>query len=317
MGRGDDGGYLTGPSSSGFRDAATLNPLISDAYLYWLYSDVALFGKNTRPDIYSYNLFGHSGKFFFNSKNNYKAEFVPYAPMYLNSSIATGAGFTMKDEHGDTYIIGQTYTETTSSTSTSGQHSEPITAWELERMISQNKRDTINFSYQSQALTTTERGQLVTVEDQQNIQLPIGGCPVSYISNFNGNASNVDNDSGINEQEISRISFKNGMVTFISFNFARESGSTVKGYGLDSMNVYIYDYSVKALKQQKSILFYKSYFNALAGVPGKMRLDSIQVLDAAGGTVQHYGFTYNNQPLPATLSFSRDYWGYYNGKWIT
>jgi hypothetical protein len=313
-GRDDETGYFTGPSNSGMRDASTLHPMTSDADIDWLYQDVTQFGKDTRPDIYSYDLPGHSGKFFFNGKNNYKPVFIPFAPMLLKRNATSALSFTMTDEHGNDYIIGKTYTETTSTTTTSGQHSQPVTAWKLESIIGQNKRDTINFTYQSQPIFINEVGQVVTVEDQQNNIVPGNGCPIQYISNLNSVGIPSDNDSQVGEQDPSEITFRNGKVVFKTGTFYREPGGASKGYALDTIKVFTYNFGLKTYELQKSIVFYKSYFNVLSGQAARLKLDSIQVRDKAGSIIQHYRFDYNNQALPGNVSFSRDYWGYYNGK---
>jgi len=311
LGRSDDnGGYL-----STFRDASTLAPTAVDADIDWLYFVTNNPNNNqydTRPDIYSYDLPGHNGKFFFNVKDSYKIETIPYAPLAIKKSTSAGnMCFNIVDEHGTKYNLGYNTRETTSTPSISGGiDATNITAWKLENMIGQNGRDTINFGYASQSVTTIDRGQSVTVEDQQNL-IYIYGTPPSGYANFNPVVSDSNTSSGITEQDISTITFKNGKVTFTLDDTAR---TDLNNKGLKNIKVYTYNFAQKVYELQKTIVFYKSYYNAYPSGNGRLRLDSLRVLDKAGAVTQRYRFAYNQQLVPTYSSYSKDYWGYYNGK---
>jgi hypothetical protein len=312
LGRCDDnGGYL-----SGFTDASGIDPTTHAGLLYL--HDVATRPNqqlDTRPDIYSYDVPGHSGKFFFNAKDSYKVETIPFAPLAIAKSTSGGnMCFNMKDEHGTAYNFGYTTRETTTASPYSGTPITNITTWKLESMTAQNGRDVINFAYNSNPVLMTDKGEMITIEDQESHSF-VGGpgetCPAGY-ANTNPVLSNTDVDSQVTEQDVSEITYRNGKVVFTLDGSARADLSS--GKGLDNIQIYTWNFTLKDYELQKTIKFYKSYYSTYNGWQGRLRLDAIEILDKAGATIQRYSFDYNTQATAGYLSFSRDYWGYYNGK---
>lgn len=316
MGTPDEGGYL-----AGWRDAATLQPGTYNADIDYLRGVVITYNASafdTRPDIYSYDLPGHGGKFFYNSKNAYKIQMVPFSPLNIKGLPTTG--FTVQDEHGNIYILGHTATETTATSDEHGNHNTAVTAWMLENMIAQNRRDSINFSYQSQFIQNpAQTGQTITVEDLEEQSLgsfPQSCMPTQYL---NPSTQPVPNSTyaAVTEQDISQIKFKNGKVEFKLNSSPRldiKTNSNTNVYRLDTIKISAYNFGTKMMEVQKRIVFYTSYFATVTGVQGRLKLDSLQILDKAGSIVQHYRFDYNTNPIAPFGSYSKDYWGYYNGK---
>ncbi|WP_428330284.1 DUF5977 domain-containing protein [Mucilaginibacter sp.] len=309
-GRPDDvTGYI-----GNFRDASTLAPTYVDGDVDYLYRTAVLNGNDTRPDIFSYNLPGNTGKFFFNAKNGYKITMVPFSPVLIKNAGAAGSAlrFNLTDVHGNIFLLGNSAFETTSTYSQSSTTYIGTTAWMLEKMISQNRRDTISFAYSPQNIAAPDQtGQAVVVEDQQFYPGgQVSGCPVPYVSS-QPTTITTNTSSSFSEQDIQQINFKNGKVVF---KRSATSRLDMNAYPLDSMKVYNYNYGSKAFELQKSIVFYKSYYTGVNTEQGRLRLDSIQILDKAGSVTQRYRFVYNTQHVPGYLSYSKDYWGYYNAK---
>ncbi len=260
-----------------------------------------------RPDIYYYDMPGYSGRFFYDSNNSYKATPIPFSPVDLNDRA------NVKDEHGNIYRFGTTAKETTSTLNSSGSGAiAGITSWKLERMISQSRRDTITFSYSAQYVTPYEEtGQVITVDDLEQNKGGGAGCPIPYAQSPNTRTSNVS--ATVSEQEISQINFKNGKVVFIQSAGGRlDYQNSPKT--LDAIEIYEYNFAQRSYELQRSIKFIKHYYTGLNGVQGKLRLDTLQIRDKGNSVVQQYVFTYDTQPMPSALSYSKDYWGYYNGK---
>ena len=326
----DEGGYFV---PGVWRDASTLYPATYNAdidYLRYVVSTSNSSSFDTRPDIFSYDIPGHSGKFFFNAKDGYKVEKIPFSPILIKNTATPFSTavpkFTIQDEHGNIFLLGNTTTELTGTSDEHGNHNTAVTAWMLEKMIAQNRRDTISFSYNQQTISNPgQTGQTIAVEDLEDDSYPAhsqfgSGCPVTYANpslqpHLNGTYATVL------EQDISRINFKNGKVEFKVSPSRREdiyNYSNTIVHSLDTINVSSYNFSTKKYELQKSIIFYKSYYTMVQNAPGtaqgRLRLDSIQIRDKAGSIVQHYRFAYNNQPVPNFDSFSKDYWGFYNGK---
>jgi len=316
MGMPDEGfgGYLSGT----WENSTALNAgLVNDAISYCR-SVISTRGNSsfdTRPDIYSYDIPGHSGKFFYNTNDGKKIEKVPFAPLEITGY--PDASFKIRDEHGTIFLLGQTASEQTLSSDDHSSGFSAITGWMLEKMISQNRRDTIAISYQQQVITEPpQTGQWIQVDDQlQTLGGTNDGCPITYLSPIQTTQNN--NYATVHEQDISQIKFKNGMVQFKLSPKRRTdlhpyNNQTI--YPLDTIKVLLYNYALKKYEVQKSIKFYTSYYTTATSDTGRLRLDSIQIWDKAGSTVQHYRFDYNNQPTAHYYSFSKDYWGFYNGK---
>jgi hypothetical protein len=106
------------------------------------------------------------------------------------------------------------------------------------------------------------------------------------------------------------------MVKFVPAANRRTDLNGSNPYALDSILVFMYDFTLKRYESrpQKTIAFRYSNFPVLAGSQGRLKLDSVKILDKAGSIVQVYKFTYNSTALPPYPSYSRDLWGYYNGK---
>jgi hypothetical protein len=297
---------------------------------------------DTKPDIYSYDFSGHSGKFFLDGSagNNYVPRLIPYAPINIKYTYVTPSPtppyggitrFSLADEHGNNYTFGDSSVERTYSSSGGAPATTPSTSsWMLENMISQNKRDTVSFSYHSDSVNyQIANTEIYTVIDQIFIS---GTCP--YTPSYSTGPTTPGNLSVVDEKLPAQINFKNGRVVFDMDDSLRKDVNIgdpgpfgYHAYGLKDIKVYNYNYGTHAMELQKTIVFYKSYFNLLLGAP-RLKLDSIQVLDKTGSMIQHYTFDYNNSinpytnlpmanPMPGytgTAAFMQDYWGYYNGK---
>jgi len=274
------------------------------------------------PDIYSYQIPGYSGKFFFDADSNYKIMPVPRSPLsitphYVNRSqngFTYGCNcdnwnFTITDDHGNLYNLGGAYQEQTYTPSIPSKN-EATSAWMLENMISQDRRDTISFTYNQNTFKLPDgTSETISIEDELT---PINGNGSGYTANTNPVTVLVDNPSTVTEEQLSTVYFKNGKVDFVPATTVRQD---VNEYALSMMNISLYNYGTKKYELQKSIVFVQSYFGT--GGPGnvRLRLDGIQVLDKAGSIVNQYYFSYNNTvTLPPYTSLARDYWGYYNGK---
>jgi hypothetical protein len=315
MDRPDETGIILGE----FPDHV-LNPQVNSD-LDILYAAVNQ-GMDTRPDIFSYNLPGHSGSFFFNPKSNYKIQMIPFSPISIiprfNASNNNALSFTIKDDHSNTFFLGQNYFETTEILGGSTVNNLSATsAWMLEKMVSANKRDTISFSYTSAFISHPDcLFETCTITDLPYIYDQGCGTVDSQPPLY----SAYNNTPNINEQQLKTILFKNGKIDFELNASPRADvggGSSHGGsnyYSLNDIKISAYNFATKSYEVQKTIKFYQSYFGTTAANNFRLRLDSIQILDKAGSIIQHYNFKYNSMVLPNYGSLSRDYWGYYNGK---
>jgi len=285
-----------------------------------LYATVVDKSIDTRPDIFSYNLPGYNGKFFFSKLDSLKVKMIPYSPIRIkNTAVNVGVDtpkFSILDERGNSFILGNQYRETSFTTSTSSRPGKSATtSWMLERMVSQNKHDTIRFTYTPQSLFLPDQtGQVLNVEDQGIVNNNYDGG-VYAVNTWTAQPSN--SSTSVTEQDPKEIFFKNGKVVFKLAGTTRtDLNASNQPYPLDIIQVFKYDFVKKQYEStpQKSIVFKRSYFSVITGGKARLRLDGIQILDKTGNLVQEYKFAYDTTPLPDYASYSKDFWGYYNGK---
>jgi hypothetical protein len=262
---------------------------------------------DTRPDIYSYDFSGHNGKFFFDGSpgQNYKPKFVPFAPLKLIHGPGKSLdNFTITDEHGNIYKFGGTGAIDTTITETEGTNQQTTgSAWKIASMTSQDRRDTVSYTYQAdEAHPPTSDTEIFTMIDNC-VASPISFYAPSYTSSPRTIGNFVDTE----EKLLQQINFKNGKVVF-EVDTARQDLPGARR--LKDIKVYRYNYGLKQMELQKSIVFYHSYSSGSK----RLLLDSIQIQDKAGSIMQHYRFDYNKTfDMPDYLSRAQDFWGYYNG----
>jgi hypothetical protein len=266
------------------------------------------------PDIYLCQVPGYTGRFFYDADSSFKIMNVPRSPVSVVGTHGYEPGcscyaqkFDIADEHGNTYRLGYKYREITATPGS--KPPSAISAWMLENMISQDRRDTISFNYVSGTYQLPDgMSETISVEDNA---LAASVRDPGYSANINPVTTIVNNPSVITDQQLSTVFFKNGRIDFVRHATNRQDLSTPE---LDTMKVSIYNFSAKKYEVQKSIVFVKSYFGSGGKGAVRLRLDGIQVLDKAGSITGQYYFTYNNSvSLPPYWSLARDFWGYYNG----
>ena len=112
----DDNGYLKGDM---LLEDSLLMPghAFDNGDLRFFNQTVTANGYDNMPDIFSYQIPGYSGKFFFDGRNNYKIEKVPFSPISITGLTpgSTIGGFNIVDDHGDAYTLGHVYQEQTGS----------------------------------------------------------------------------------------------------------------------------------------------------------------------------------------------------------
>jgi YD repeat-containing protein len=302
----ENGGYLVN-----YKDPSTIHTTVNSD-LDYLYQAQVLRIWDTRPDMFSYNIPGYGGKFFFNAKDAYKITTIPFTPIAIrNSGSTTALNFTIQDEHGNAFLLGQNYRETTTTYSQSSIQTIGATAWMLEQMIAQNRRDTIKFTYASANINPPDQlGQSVIVEDREIDYPTESPHPSPYIQATTTVQTNTA--TAITEQRLQQIYFKNGRVDFTLSSSLRSDLNG--GKALDNIKIYNYNYETRVMELQKTITFNTSYYLDSFGSAMKLRLDGITISDKSGTIIQRYSFAYNQLAIPNNLSYARDYWGYYNGK---
>lgn len=260
------------------------------------------------PDIFAYNMPGHSGSFFFNQRDSYKPVLMPYEPVVINKTIANSQiSFELLDETGAKYKFGTTAVESSNAYSGS-TNTYAKTAWMLEQMVSPNYRDTISFTYASRSgQTAYDEMDYIIVND--NVSTFTTDPGYNYDQGLSYNTTYSANTT---QQLLNEITFPNGKLVFEQSAIDRQD-SYLGDKLLTGIKVYNINSATGQYQVLKQIKFYQSYF--YNDFTYRLRLDSMAVMDKGGVVMERYRFEYNTDvQLPRKVSKSRDYWGYYNGK---
>lgn len=258
-----------------------------------------------RPDDFHYSFLGKSGLFKY---NQYDAKFVTYPldDIIIQKTTSTSSidKFDITDNNGVKVTFGDGAKDFTRKSSVSGGYTQ---AWFVKK-ITTIKNSTIDFSYMANQYYKS-------VPNDSELRFPAslgngvqGGGQESYL-NY--------------ESLIKNISFESGKLDFVYVNDRTDINATDASSGLPNAGqpaprlskVVLYDKNNQAVK---TFQFYHSYFTASSSLPeadkNRLRLDSLDIQDNAGNTVERYRFEYHtNSTLPTKKSHARDHWGYYNG----
>ncbi len=267
----------------------------SGVYSYWYALASGSRTFDMEPDIFNYNIPGHSGKFILTRTGQVVLQKQENIQIQFQGT-GTSVSFTIVDDQGNKY-----YFNTTETTQTGG--STTISTWLISKIITQ-QQDSVVFNY------TPGGGSVVESDINQVVN--------SYCSANQMNVTQQGSGTTYNDQTLQNIVFANGQVNFY---FDNHRSDLQGGNKLDSVLVYSKNVS-GALTYLKQHNFYYSYFNSTypSGVDSfefnRLRLDSVKE-KSASGTLPPYAFLYNN-PNPggnsAKHGFGVDHWGFYNGE---
>ena len=308
MDNGDEIGNGIGYLSHSLPGGAFGYPLNSDESQILI--GYTMFGIDGQPDVYSYSLNGKSGNFIFNT-DRVTTSTIPYDNVKIIQDIVHSK-FDIMNADGTLYRFGvssngETSVEYTSISVQGGGISTPISAWMLKEIISADRSDTIKFLYTSRSYETYK-----DIEDQVSID---DGYDENYGSTWSTKSPTTLNISQYGQEQILKeISFKNGRVLFDTATAVRADFSYLTT--LDKIRIQRFDPLSNSYVLLKTAKFYYNYFAANVTQPlyKRLRLDSLKLQDAQTNNIEKYSFGYEVQDLPAYISRSRDFWGYYNGK---
>ncbi len=260
---------------------------------------------DSEPDAFSFNFNGKSGSFFLDENNQFRATSHSQLKIVKNPITTAYPYWEILDDVGVTYILGENEgTEISNVLSTNPSSSynllgEIITAWNLTKIISANKKDTIQFTYKDK-LERYRRKQQQVVRIPLSIDI-IHINPSGYGYGYqNANEQLGDETySSSGDCQLESIIWKHGVLKITS-NTNRDD--MMFGKLLDKVEVFN-NYS-QLLKKIEFI-----YNNASE----RVFLNELHFSGSDNLTLNKYQFAYHQMALPSRLSNSQDYWGYYNG----
>lgn len=287
---------------------------------YSFLSSVEQGNADTQPDVLSYQAPSISGKFMLRHHNE-SPFLIPWQAQGVNYDTAangTITAFSILNEQGQEFRFGKyaNATEVNEYQSVRTIANDPwqgsgISSWPLTQMLSPNTDDQIELFYQSGDTISQ-----VSNSYSATINYDVSGNPTSYTI-----LPHTSTQTRLNStQNIQKISYTNGEVEFIESSGFR--ADMLHSRSLDSIKVYHYENGVKQLL--KTFTFHYSYFTDRLNNDGRLRLDSLRMLDQASQEIETYKFDYT------TTSYSWlyqqgggfdmsdlpkvDYFNYYNGQ---
>ncbi len=267
-------------------------------------------GRDTRPDIFNYNIPGKSGQFIYAPDRTFFT--FPYEPIKISLGNPTGNFFfNLVDEKGTTYVFSE-YNKILIDDNSSPR-SHYITDLYVKEIISHTKQDTVKFEYESRVYSKNQSSSSHTIGGEFSVN---GNNEVVA---KRGSFMEQTSTSTIAQQEkfVKRITYRNGQVVF-NYNTTRLDRNVSDAKSLDEILVYDGDGVLV-----KKFVFNHDYFTASfdgTGLPNyyikRMKLTGFSEVSVDQPTsLKTYTFDYNTTiPIPKIGSFAQDYWGLFNGK---
>lgn len=275
-------------------------------------------GYNYQPDLYNFNFLKYSGKFFL--KRNKDVVLAKKEKIQIKCLDAAANAWEVMTDDGNKFLFEEfeTYTENDYNPALLAHKS----AWYLTRIITP-EGETISFQYSTSQNYIKTSGSLY--ESYNPNVLPttstnINGSPGAFPS-----FQTVSPGKQYKNVLLNKIVFKTGEVRF-SYSIDRvDVDHDVK---LTGVQVYVKT-GASSFSLIKQWGFEYSYFEGTATnayttpsetMSKRLKLDKVTEMDKDGNGNPPYQFNYNmvNTPNPSVLplktSYSRDHWGYYNGK---
>lgn len=263
--------------------------------------------KDFRPDEFFYNFLGNSGSFMYKQENNkflcfplsnikfdYQLQNTVQQGNYINQLI-------MKLPDGNKVIFGEDGRR--SVRYISGPYFD--NSWQIKRILT---KDNINIEYEYIESNYPASTRAVWTGYE-------GSVPFGVISSTtNGNSTDYWNK----ETLIKQINFPNGRIVFV---YSDREDLLPGSKKLSEIQVLNNETIIK------KIIFNHSYFlsnQSSLNTPNysvgnltrtkRLKLDNIEFKNSTNGVSDKYSFEYYLfDKIPTKDSFSRDYWGYFNG----
>jgi len=269
------------------------------------------------PDNFSYSISNYSGSFIFkrqdiNTLLKNKNENFKLTP---TQNVQTIISFTGKDIDGNTYYFGTNSKEFNSNTvivgadtSINNSNESYVSSWMIDQIVTKNGK-TINFEYQSYDMdyTLLQQSEKVNELGKDFHESPTDFCGKSTSGQYDNGMSVFNNSkTSINSRPKNKL-IRKIYTNVIEINFNYDTITTNAIWDLKLSSIEIVD---KINNKSKTFHLTHEFNN------GDQRL-RLKEIKEVGGIVEKppYKFTYNEDyPMPDKETFSKDFYGYYNGK---
>ncbi|HHC80523.1 MAG TPA: RHS repeat protein [Flavobacteriia bacterium] len=258
---------------------------------------------DTEKDLFSFNFNGYSGRFGINDNGIITSPFQALKIELTNSTFTSSSNFEITTPDGVKYLFAsREKTNSTGGCAYSVGSTYETTAWYLTK-ITHPKGDIINFIYDTEIYSYELGVSQILTKNQNTLG---GGCPGSQITCPDNSLNTCTNQMaylGLRLKEINSNNPLNGKVIF-----TKGINNPDIGIGASTGNQFLLNEIM--VQNAENLVLEKFTFNYLIAKK-RVFLTEIHFLDAS----KFYTFEYfNPNGLPNRLSYSQDYWGYFNGK---
>ncbi|MEB2774651.1 BACON domain-containing protein [Algoriphagus sp. D3-2-R+10] len=283
------------------------------------YQDAANGYLDTEPDIFTFNVMGHSGKFYFDE--NKQPHFIPKKDYIVKPIDAQFSAWTITAPDGMVFYFGGAgATENSFSGLSTLDMPKVSTSWYLTRIESPNKKHNIYLTYVAENYSYGTRGGHSMTYQEGN------SCPL--IGSFNAETlPTINNINGIRLSKITTGSL------YTEINFIASASLRTDLTSLNSIlqnNTQAKSLETIEIKNGsicKKFTLKHSYFQSLtsSSYPAyghtydarRLKLNSIQESSCTGSILfPAHQFSYIEGPaftMARRYSLGKDAWGYYNG----
>ncbi len=284
-------------------DLLTAGPSGENQYKNFL-ADMKSGIADNAPDIFSYNINGASGKFYFSQELN---KFVTSPLSNVKISYSNNS-FTIVGEDGVIYYFSDIET---SGGSSLGVSSPVATSWMITSIQNAARTEMINFDYVEESTINQTLVSETKFQDMggnrcegPNSPPPYTGVNIAIVSQHN--------------KRLSAINFRGGSVKFVAASTDRQD--LIGGYALDS--IIVRNKRGDVIKQSVLEHKYLTSSGSGYGCSGAVNYRTNKWLLLSGykeisndKKINAYSFEYEEFIVPGCrTSLAQDYWGFFNGQ---
>ncbi|GGD64398.1 hypothetical protein GCM10011514_30440 [Emticicia aquatilis] len=296
--------------------------------------DDYIFGKDVLagqgdilPDLFSFNVFKNSGKFYLGQTDS-PHFLLPFQPVKINKHLNTSgiiSHFDLINQEGQQFVFGLqsdgNFAHETFNITTGASTRNYINNWLITEINAPNNNDKLNFEYQnggSQLLSSLSYSATIyynrnpTCYPYQPDQNEPAYCPQFYPLQGTVTPTETRTESTISQTNIYKINHENGYVEFEQSAQSERQDLPNSRY---LKKIKFYNLENGSYELMRTITFNYGYFQGVSET--RLKLQSLTINDASQQIAQTYQFSYftNNFSWNSSDSYRprQDYFGYYNG----
>jgi hypothetical protein len=280
------------------------------------YKELTASGANDRePDLFSYSYPGGSGRFLLRQGGQPPLLFPESAirlvrnPNFYDITDTNGLQYRFGSDWAGANGARESMSSNSGSSVTSG-----IVTWHLQEIKSQNSDDYVTFKFQNVgSILSSEIESNITLMDECNS----GATGLLPCDSYLPVTTLVSTSSSTTQLGIEEIFFKTGKVKFVLGSVRTDLPTSPNVARLARIEIYSKLNGLYTL-EKSFVLMNSGNFKIISNnADARLKLDGLQVRDAANTVINSYSFTYQTDTFSwdaVAGSYRRDLFGFYNGK---